>query len=78
MSVFFAELRKLLGSRQIVLIIAAAVIINVALLVIPEYLDYSPAVYSAIITPFDLSDMTFSVPSFENSSCVSYAANLSE
>ncbi len=53
MSVFFAELRKLLGSRQIVLIIAAAVIINVALLVIPEYLDYSPAVYSALWDKLD-------------------------
>lgn len=53
MSVFFSEFRKLLGSRQIVLIIAAAVIINVMLLVIPEYTEHSPAVYNTLWDKLD-------------------------
>lgn len=48
MSIFLAELRKLLGSGRIILMIAAAVIINTALLVIPEYSDYPPAAYNAL------------------------------
>ena len=53
MSIFLAELRKLLGSGRIILTIAAAVIINAALLVIPEYSDYSPAAYNALWNRLD-------------------------
>lgn len=48
MSIFLAELRKLLGSKRIVLMIAAAAVINVTLLIITEYSDYSPAAYNAL------------------------------
>ena len=48
MKIFLAELRKLLGSRRIVLAVAAAVVINIALLVIPEYSGNLPAAYNAI------------------------------
>lgn len=53
MSIFFAELRKLLGSKWIVLTIAAAVIINTALLIIPEFSDYSPTAYNALWNKLD-------------------------
>ncbi|MCM1300005.1 MAG: hypothetical protein NC203_12410 [Firmicutes bacterium] len=48
MSIFFAELRKLLGNKKVILTILAAVLINVTLLVIPEYSDYSPAGYKKL------------------------------
>lgn len=48
MNIFLAELRKLLGSRRIVLAVAAAVVINIALIIIPEYSGNSPAAYRAV------------------------------
>lgn len=48
MRIFLAELRKLPGSKRIIALIAAAVIINAALLIIPEYSDYTPAAYNAL------------------------------
>lgn len=48
MSIFLAELKKTLGSKRSVLVIAAAVIINIAFLIIPEYSDYSPKTYNAV------------------------------
>ena len=53
MNIFLAELRKLLGNRRIVLAVAAAVIINIALLIIPEYSDNSPAAYRAVWEQLD-------------------------
>lgn len=53
MSIFGAELRKLLGSGRVVLTIAAAVIINIALLIIPEYSDRLPSAYNAIWEQLD-------------------------
>lgn len=53
MSIFGAELRKLLGSRRVVLTIAAVVIINIALLIIPEYSGRMPAAYNAVWTQLD-------------------------
>lgn len=53
MSIFLAELRKLLGSGRILLMIAAAIVINTVLLVIPEYSDYPPAAYNALWNSLD-------------------------
>lgn len=53
MSIFFAELRKLLGSARCVSMIAAAVIINVVFLIIPENSDYSPSAYTALWNRLD-------------------------
>lgn len=53
MRIFLAELRKLLGRKRIIAVIAAAVIINVTLLIIPEYSDYSPAAYKALWNRLD-------------------------
>ena len=48
MRLFFSELRKLLGNVKILLVIAAAAVINVMFLVVPEFEEYSPSAYNAL------------------------------
>lgn len=48
MKLFLLELRKLLGNCKILLIIAAAIAVNIVFLVIPEYEDFSPAAYNLL------------------------------
>lgn len=48
MRLFFSELRKLLGNVKILLVIAAAAVINVLFLVVPEFEEYSPSAYNAL------------------------------
>lgn len=53
MSLFLSELRKLLGNAKLLLIISAAVIVNVVFLIIPEYAEYSPSAYNALWNRLD-------------------------
>lgn len=53
MSLFFSELRKLLGNAKLLLIITAAVVVNVVFLIIPEYVEYSPSSYNALWNRLD-------------------------
>lgn len=53
MSLFFSELRKLLGNAKLLLIIAVAVTVNVVFLIIPEYTEYSPSSYNALWNRLD-------------------------
>ena len=45
---FLSELRKLIGNVKILLIIAAAMVVNSVFLIIPEFGDYSPAAYNSL------------------------------
>lgn len=48
MKLFLSELRKLLGNWKILLIIAAAIAVNIVFLIVPEYEDFSPAAYNLL------------------------------
>ena len=47
---FLSELRKLIGNVKILLIIAAAMVVNSVFLIIPEFGDYSPAANNSLGT----------------------------
>ena len=53
MHMFLSELRKLLGNPRILLVIAAAVVINVVFLALPEFDEYSPESYNALWNTID-------------------------
>lgn len=53
MRMFLSELRKLLGNPRILLVIAAAVVINVVFLALPEFDEYSPESYNALWNTID-------------------------
>lgn len=53
MRLMLTELRKLLGSTKILLVIIAAVIMNVVFLSLPEYGEYSPDSYNALWDALD-------------------------
>lgn len=48
MRLSLSELRKLLGNVKILLVIAAAAVINIVFLVVPEFDKYSPSSYNAL------------------------------
>lgn len=48
MRIFISELRKLIGNPMILLVVAAAVVINVVFLVLPEFDEYSPDSYNSL------------------------------
>lgn len=48
MRLFLSETRKLLGNAKILLIIGLSVMVNMTLLVIPEFGDYSPFAYNSL------------------------------
>lgn len=53
MNLFLSELRKLLGNMKILAVLLAAVAVNVVLLIIPEFGEYSPSAYNALWSRLD-------------------------
>lgn len=53
MNLFLSELRKLFGNVKILAVLLAAMVVNVVLLIIPEFGEYSPSAYNALWSRLD-------------------------